>query len=155
MDDTAPTAGSFCTCADAVPAAPGAYILAVELAEALTLALPGKPAATLGPGRYLYCGSARGPGGLRARLRRHMARGKAIRWHIDNLSETGTVLGTWVFPDESECELAGRLASLPVPIAGFGSTDCRRCHSHLFRWAGAAMPAVALRARGRKDTHAQ
>ena len=114
----------FCTNADEAPSLPGAYVLAVEIAKPVTVTLPGKPAATLKPGRYLYCGSARGPGGLRARLGRHMRRGKAVRWHIDRLTEAGTVLGAWVFPDGHECDLVTAVSSLPVPIAGFGSTDC-------------------------------
>ena len=55
------TMGIFCTNADDAPALPGAYVLAVELSTPVTLALPGKPAACLNPGRYLYCGSARPP----------------------------------------------------------------------------------------------
>jgi hypothetical protein len=37
------------------------------------------------------------PGGLRARLARQMRRGKPIHWHIDRLTEAGTVLGAWRF----------------------------------------------------------
>lgn len=124
----------FCTNADDAPVLPGAYVLAVEIARPVTVRLPGKPATSLSPGRYLYCGSARGPSGLRARLGRHMRRGKAIRWHVDRLTEAGAVLGAWVFPGGNECDLVMALSGLPVPIAGFGSTDCARCRSHLLRW---------------------
>jgi Uri superfamily endonuclease len=134
----------FCVSADDAPSAPGAYVLAVELASSVTVALPGKPATSLGPGGYLYCGSARGPGGLRARLRRHMRRGKAVRWHIDRLTEAGAVVGAWVLPSGDECELAAALSDLPTPVAGFGSTDCARCRSHLFRRLDAATPVIAL-----------
>jgi Uri superfamily endonuclease len=37
-------------------------------------------------------------------------------------------------PGQSECEVLGRLlgiAEVSVPVLGFGSTDCRRCPSHL------------------------
>ncbi|NUB17428.1 hypothetical protein GAY28_37350, partial [Azospirillum brasilense] len=47
---------------DALPPEPGAYVLLIALDGALTLRLPGKPESVLAPGRYLYCGSARGPG---------------------------------------------------------------------------------------------
>jgi Uri superfamily endonuclease len=130
--------GTFCASADEAPSQPGAYVLAIELAESVTVALPGKPATILASGGYLYCGSACGPGGLRARLRRHMRRGKTVRWHVDRLTEAGTVLGAWIFRDGDECELAAALSSLPAPIAGFGSTDCPRCRGHLFRWPDAA-----------------
>ena len=127
--------------ADAPPL-PGAYVLAVELAAPLAVTLPNRPAATLGPGHYLYCGSARGPGGLRARLSRHMRRGKTVRWHIDRLTEAGAVLGAWFFPGGDECELVAIFSSLPVPIVGFGSTDCARCRSHLLQWPGGATSAM-------------
>jgi Uri superfamily endonuclease len=135
----------FCASADDAPALPGAYVLGIELARPLTVALPGKPATTLSAGRYLYCGSARGPGGLRARLRRHMRRGKAVRWHVDRLTVAGDVIGAWAFPDGDECELAAMLSGLPAPIVGFGSTDCAPCRSHLFQWPDARTPAEALR----------
>ena len=63
-----------------------------------------KPPAPPAPGFYLYCGSAKGPGGLAARLARHMRHGKAIRWHVDVLTEAGTVLGAWTFPGGDECD---------------------------------------------------
>jgi Uri superfamily endonuclease len=134
----------FCTTAADAPSLPGAYVLAVEIAKPVTVTLPGKQAANLAPGRYLYCGSAKGPGGIRARLGRHMRRGKSVRWHIDRLTEVGTVLGAWVFPDGDECDLAAALSGLPAPIAGFGSTDCTRCRSHLLRWSDAATSGIAL-----------
>ena len=134
---------NFCARADGAPSLPGAYVLAVEIAEPLTVELPGKPTARLGPGRYLYCGSARGPGGIRARLARHMRRGKAVHWHIDRLTEAGTVLGAWVFSGGDECDLVTALSSLPVPIAGFGSTDCVQCRAHLLLWPDAAASDIA------------
>ncbi|MGE5612498.1 MAG: DUF123 domain-containing protein, partial [Bacillota bacterium] len=63
-----------------IPATPGAYVLVIRLDRA---------AAGLPAGRYLYCGSARGPGGLRARVGRHMRKGKVVRWHVDRLTEAG------------------------------------------------------------------
>jgi Uri superfamily endonuclease len=144
-----PTMGFFCPSADDAPPLPGAFVLLVEMAERLTVRLPGRPAASLAPGRYLYCGSAYGPGGLRARLKRHARRGKAIRWHVDRITEAGAILGAWVVPGGKECELTADLSDLPVPIAGFGSTDCARCRSHLLSWPEGAAPASLLCGRGR------
>jgi Uri superfamily endonuclease len=54
--------------------------------------------------------------------------------NADRLTEAGMVVGAWVFPGGDECILAAALARLPIPIEGFGSTDCTRCRSHLFYW---------------------
>ena len=120
--------------AEDAPTAPGAYILLIGLAVRVEVALPGKPKATLGAGRYLYCGSAKGPGGIRARLARHMRIEKSLRWHVDRLTEVGTVIGAWGFPGGDECDLVRTLSHLSFPIRGFGSTDCPRCQSHLLSW---------------------
>jgi Uri superfamily endonuclease len=63
-----------------------------------------------------------------------MRRRKAVRWHVDQITTRGRVLGAFVAPGGDECELVERLAGLPVPIPGFGSTDCPRCRSHLLAW---------------------
>lgn len=118
----------------ATTAQPGAYVLAIRLPRPLRVSIAGRVAGTLPAGRYLYCGSARGPGGLRARIARHLRRRKTLRWHVDRLTTRGTVFAVWAVPGGDECALAGALAGLPVPIAGFGSSDCARCVSHLFAW---------------------
>jgi len=124
-----------------LPREAGAYVLVVELANHVTVRLPGRPDVILPPGRYLYCGSARGPGGIKARVGRHMRRDKADRWHIDQLTTAGTVLGVWVFGGGDECDLVSELAGFPAPIPGFGSSDCRNCTSHLLAWpTGVALP---------------
>ena len=120
--------------AEHAPSAPGAYVLLIGLAVPVEVALPGKPKTTLGPSRYLYCGSAKGPGGIRARLARHMRIEKSIRWHVDRLTKVGTVIGAWTFPGGNECDLVRTLSHLSFPIPGFGNTDCPKCQSHLLRW---------------------
>ena len=131
----------FLRCASEAPTLPGAYLLLISLAAPVPVALPRRRAAVLPPGRYLYAGSARGPGGLRARLARHMRADKKPHWHIDRLTATGVVEGAWVVPGGDECALVAALAPLPVPLPGFGSTDCRTCPSHLLRWPdGVALP---------------
>ncbi|CUW40817.1 protein of unknown function [Magnetospirillum sp. XM-1] len=119
----------------------GAYVLLIHLADSLPVNLVGRPEAILAPGHYLYCGSARGPGGIKARVGRHMQKDKSIRWHVDRLTVKGTALGAWVFPGRDECELVAMLAGMPVPIPGFGSSDCETCASHLLAWpTGTALP---------------
>ena len=73
----------------AVPPDPGAYLLLIELAAPLALGIPRFGAAILPPGRYAYGGSAYGPGGLRARIGRHLRRDKPLRWHVDRLTAPG------------------------------------------------------------------
>lgn len=117
----------------ACPDGPGAYVLALSITAPMTVRLGGAGAA-LPAGRYLYCGSAYGPGGMRARLARHFRRDKAVRWHVDQLTTHGHVTGAWAIPRGDECDLVWRLGLLPVPIDGFGASDCGHCRSHLLRW---------------------
>jgi Uri superfamily endonuclease len=102
----------------------------VELTKVTDVKLRKMRSASLVPGRYICAGSAYGPGGLKARLSRHMRRTKVERWHVDQLTKTGAC-GAWIFPGCNECDLVELNSALPVPIIGFGSTDCKRCHSHL------------------------
>ncbi len=113
---------------------PGAYVLWIELAAPLALDIPKLGAATLAPGRYAYCGSAHGPGGLKARIGRHLRRGKVPHWHVDRLTAAGRVTGVRAVPGGQECDLLRGLLAVPgisVPVPGFGSSDCRACPAHL------------------------
>ncbi len=119
---------------DFVPGEPGAYVLLIELGAPLTLGIVRLPCAVLAPGRYAYCGSAYGPGGLKARIGRHLRQDKPMRWHVDRLTAAGRVVGLRAVPDGCECDLLARLLARPgarVPVSGFGSSDCRRCPAHL------------------------
>ncbi len=133
--------------ATALPAMPGAYLLLLRLDNPLPLR--GRFARqTLPAGHYVYAGSARGPGGLRARLTRHFRREKKLRWHIDQLTTRAAGLCALPFPDDdtgesarptSECHLAAALMKNPafgIPLPGFGSSDCATCPAHLLRWTG-------------------
>lgn len=112
-----------------IPPLPGAYLLSINMTEASTITRPTH--AILSPGRYLYAGSAYGAGGLRARISRHLRRVKRCHWHIDQIMGAAEILGAWVSLNGNECELLARYARLPSAVAGFGSSDCDRCHSHL------------------------
>jgi Uri superfamily endonuclease len=87
-------------------------------------------------GWYAYVGSAFGPGGLRARIRRHVKQTKKKHWHVDYLREHAVVKAIWTttHPQRLEHQWAALLSADPFngkPVAGFGSTDCH-CRSHLF-----------------------
>ena len=123
---------------DSLPPGPGAYLLVIDLAGPLALDVPRNSPATLTPGRYVYCGSAHGPGGIRARVARHRKPEKALRWHVDRLTAAGRVVAVHGEPGGRECDLVDRVLATPgaaIPAPGFGSTDCRRCPSHLIRVA--------------------
>lgn len=86
-------------------------------------------------GWYVYVGSAHGPGGVDARLRRHRSPRKALRWHVDYLRAAARWVEAWAAPlaRDGECEWARRLAQLPgaqIPAPRFGASDCR-CPGHL------------------------
>ena len=119
---------------DELTTEPGAYLLIIDLDAMLSLDVPKGAGAALPPGRYGYCGSAYGPGGIRARVARHRRRTKTMRWHIDRLTAAGRVVAVRAEPGGDECALMARLRALPgvtIPIPGFGSTDCRHCPAHL------------------------
>ncbi|QGM96953.1 GIY-YIG nuclease family protein [Methylocystis parvus] len=121
--------------------APGAYALWLRLPAPLPVKA-GKAAVRLAPGDYFYCGSAKGAGGLRARLARHMRKEKRAHWHVDQLTAAGAVLGAFIVEGGSECALNAALSNFPTPLPGFGSTDCPRCISHLRYFPpGARLPS--------------
>lgn len=121
-----------------LPPVPGAYVL--RMAFGFSVPLPPRFAAsgtgTLAPGIYLYCGSARGSGGLRARCGRHLAAEKPRRWHVDWLTTVAANTAVWPVEGGDECALRDLLtgAGASVAVPGFGSSDCRRCPSHLLLW---------------------
>jgi Uri superfamily endonuclease len=88
----------------------------------------------LAPGFYGYVGSAFGPGGVRARLGRHLSGAGRAHWHIDYLRAACDVHGAWVSYHGRRLEhgWAQALLALPGarPLAGFGATDCE-CPTHL------------------------
>ncbi|MDP6604030.1 MAG: GIY-YIG nuclease family protein [Rhodospirillales bacterium] len=119
---------------DEAPPAPGAYLLVLDLAQPLRLRIATLGRPELPPGRYCYAGSGRGPGGLRARIGRHVRRGGRIHWHVDHLARAATLIGFWAVPGVTECALAEIARKIPgarIPVLGFGSSDCRICPAHL------------------------
>ncbi|NQV55266.1 MAG: GIY-YIG nuclease family protein [Rhodospirillales bacterium] len=119
---------------NSLPSESGAYVLVIRLKRPLRLKRPRWHGIRLKPGDYAYCGSARGPGGMKARIGRHARKSKPLHWHVDELTMQGTVLGSAAITGASECELMdGILAETGAmqPIAGFGAADCKHCTTHL------------------------
>lgn len=132
-----PLAGSRHDDPGAITAEPGSYLLLIGLGGPLALSLRGK-ALELPAGSYVYAGSARGPGGLRARLGRHLARGGRPHWHIDHVTARAAALSGLAYVGANECELRRMLSAsglFTVPAPGFGSSDCRECPAHLLRYS--------------------
>lgn len=118
-----------------LPAAAGAYVLLIRLEAPLSLDMPAFRGKSLVPGLYAYCGSAYGPGGLRARVSRHLCAAKPMRWHVDRLTAVGRIERVDMRIGGRECDLAGELltAGGSAVLPGFGSSDCRACPAHLLR----------------------
>ncbi|MGE4432278.1 MAG: DUF123 domain-containing protein [Sphingobium sp.] len=115
------------------PPTGGAYALMFDLAEPALFCGP-NGSHQIEPGRYVYAGSAYGPGGMRARVGRHFRKSKAIRWHIDHLTQQAGMLQAALIEGGAECNIVRVLVAtgeFRIPLKGFGSTDCRRCRSHL------------------------
>jgi Uri superfamily endonuclease len=119
-----------------LPRIPGVYALLLLLRGPATVRVRGR-AWRLEPGCYVYVGSARGPGGLRARVARHAASEKRVRWHVDQLTSGAAELACVVYAEAAarECVLVPHLERLGFghPVPGFGSSDCGNCRSHLLR----------------------
>ena len=132
-----------------LPAAPGTYVLLLTANAPIVLNMPRFGKITLTAGQYAYVGSAHGPGGLRARVGRHLRTEKPLQWHIDYLTAALPVkhMITVVVTDGArlECTWVKRLLGLKgasAPAPGFGSSDCRDgCTAHLVRLPDSLWPA--------------
>ena len=117
----------------------GAYVLLLRLADPVAVTLPKRPQTSLGAGKYLYVGSANGPGGMAARLKRHMSKTKKLHWHVDQLTTKAAEITALAVEGGNECMLGAALLNsgqYQTILPGFGSSDCRQCNSHLL------MPAM-------------
>ena len=124
-----------------IPSDSGAYALWLKLRHSHQIQVGQLGEFTFLAGDYIYLGSARGPGGLRARLGRHLRGNGKIHWHIDYLRTVGDVRGYCYATTNAlhrlpmECWWSQTLAALPgatIPAEGFGASDCRSgCRAHL------------------------
>ncbi len=140
------------TTQETIPAIAGTYALLLELAHSKTLTIGRLGRFSFPAGGYIYLGSALGPGGLRARLKRYLTTECRPHWHIDHLLMAATLRGAFYLTAEQrlECSWSQALAGLPgaqFPAPGFGSSDChttpRRCLAHLIAFPnGLAMEMI-------------
>lgn len=124
-------------------ASKGLYLLLLRAENEIVLHLASRTL-RIGAGTYVYVGSACGPGGLAARLSRHLCgRRRRLHWHIDKLIEAGLepILAIAIVSDKLcayrvEPFLALVLSSSRgfVPIGtGIGSTDDKMATTHLYK----------------------
>lgn len=122
-----------------LPRRPGSYVLVLRTTRPEGVSVGKLGDFSLPAGCYAYAGSARGPGGLGARVARHVSRKKACHWHIDYLRGRAELLACWyaLGVAKRECQWASALSQLPtasIPAPGFGASDCR-CPAHLIHFA--------------------
>lgn len=134
-----------------IPRLPGTYALVFHIQHPIALSVGRLGELRLRPGYYVYVGSARGPGGLAARVARHLKPKKSAHWHIDYLTNCiPPVAVLYATAAESrECTWVQRLMTQAggfVPLRGFGNGDCRNgCAAHLIGIAHAtAEPATSV-----------
>lgn len=130
----------------ALPSESGTYVLILQLSRKSLIAVGKLGIFDFAPGTYGYVGSAMGPGGVAARVRRHLKMEKKAHWHVDHLRPAArikavvTATGTRIL----EHIWAGRLGRSPFrgkPVQGFGCTDCK-CRSHLFLFEKPPNPSL-------------
>jgi Uri superfamily endonuclease len=114
---------------------PGTYALILQNRSCAKIDVGRLGKMTFSPGYYIYVGSARGPGGVKARVSRHCRKLKPRRWHIDYLSKIMRPICAWIRYDQKHLEhrWARIFSEMPevLPIKRFGSSDCT-CQTHLF-----------------------
>ncbi|RME30973.1 MAG: GIY-YIG nuclease family protein [Thermoflexia bacterium] len=121
-----------------IPPRPGTYVLFLTLGRGTEVPIGRLGTFFLPAGTLAYVGSARGSGGLQARLARHLRSPRPVVWHIDALQAMANPLGAWFAEgkDRRECLWATALSYLPgasCPVPGFGASDCH-CRTHLFHF---------------------
>lgn len=133
-----------------IPSQTGSYALEFVIPDPIRLHVGGLGEHPFLAGHYIYLGSAGGPGGLRARLSRHLnpLDHHPLHWHIDTLHQHARPAAVcwWVDsveklnPIRTECLWSLFLSSQPdsqVPVPGFGASDCKSgCPAHLVLFPG-------------------
>jgi Uri superfamily endonuclease len=126
---------------------PGTYLLRFDLSAAVDLEVGRLETVRLTRGTHFYVGSAFGPGGVAARVRRHVLGDGRPHWHVDRLRAQAPVRACWYAHATRDLEHRWAMALQALPGAsisapGFGASDCG-CASHLLRF-GRAPSAVKL-----------
>jgi len=123
-----------------VPADPGVYVLLISVSDSVVISTRSGRVFEVPRGVYLYVGSARGLGGLRARISRHLRKFKKPYWHIDYLLSSSVACVSAVLyrvvrepGTDYEQVISRELSRIFTYVPGFGCSDKRGDKSHLFR----------------------
>ena len=115
----------------------GTYALVIALDRSQDISIGRRGRFHFPAGFYVYVGSALGPGGVAARVARHLRPEKRLYWHIDYLLGSKGARVVQVRTVESvvrlECKWARqamRWIGARVVVPRFGASDCR-CGTHL------------------------
>lgn len=116
-------------------AKPGTYTLAMAVERSASIRVGRLGELALEPGIYLYVGSALGPGGVRARVGRHLRGRKQTHWHLDYVLPVASPIFLLYTYSRRRLEHRWahglcRLLRATVPLPGFGASDCS-CPAHL------------------------
>ncbi len=116
----------------------GTYAIVLQLIRTTTMAVGKLGPVSFNTGYYMYIGSAFGPGGLAARIGRHLKPSKKCHWHIDYLRRIAEIREIWytLHPAKVECRwtrLLKQTRTARVVCPAFGSSDCG-CDTHLFHF---------------------
>jgi len=132
---------------------PGTYLITLESRSRQSITVGRNSVIKINPGYYCYVGSAFGPGGVLARVRRHCRISEHKHWHIDYLREATSPTCVWFNHSSTRREhrWAGALGQLPdaEPLHGLGCTDCD-CPAHLYYFPAPPTPDDFARLAGCK-----
>ncbi|KSW12606.1 hypothetical protein CF15_07805 [Pyrodictium occultum] len=135
-----------------LPGWKGVYIVVFALREGYRGRVGSRAAVSLEPGVYAYLGSAWGPGGVRARLCRHLyGRRARLHWHMDYLAAApgyrplGAVAVRAPRGSEPLLAAAAYASRCFEPLEpGLGGTDDPYGLSHVLRCAARDCLSAAL-----------
>ncbi len=133
---------------EALTSEPGLYALALWLEAETEITIGALGSHVFPKGHYVYVGSAWGPGGLAARVGRHLrVTHKRARWHIDYARAYAEPTHVWLAPHaRGECAWAHRMlawADAHIVVPRFGASDCT-CPTHLAHFTPTLPPDLTF-----------
>ena len=118
----------------ALPAEPGALLLALAVARPFSAEFQGVGPVTFAPGRYLYVGGRKSGPGLAEAAARHLEPPAEPLHPIDRVTAHARVAVMLVLPGGDPCRLVEILGGWPglTSVPGFpGEAPCA-CRAHLY-----------------------